>query len=212
MKRLFVLLLLVFPALTSGQDLHTFSNGEVADADVLNENLSLLLGKIDVLEKRVAAVEPEPEPESQLPFPTGRCSGLIPLDSSQVAGNGGGASSISVVLDFDDQSAHGVIIYFSPEGPDGEDRLEAQWSLDQDGSGIALDIARDELLPASFITSLTLELSPDDSDERDLKGLQPTGNEFVPFEVVLRLLPTAGGARYIIQGVNITHNGFCDAL
>jgi hypothetical protein len=211
MKRQLVLLLLACPALTSAQELNTFSNGEVADADLLNENLSLLMGKIDILEKRVAAVEPEPEPELQLPFPTGKCSGLIPLDSSQVAGNGGGAANISLVLDFDDQSAYGAIIYFSPQGTD-DDGLVAQWSLDQDGSGITLEIATDELLPASFIASLTLDLNPGDSDERDLKGLQPTGNEFVPFEVVLRLLPTAGGARYIIQGVNITHNGFCDAL
>ena len=147
----------------------------------------------------------------ELPFPTGSCSGLIPIDSSRVAGSGGGASSISVVLDFDDQSAHGVIIYFSPEGPDG-DGLVAQWSLDQDGSGIALDIVRDELLPASFIASFTVDLNPGDSNERDLEGLQPTGNEFVPRDVVLRLLPTADGASYIMQGINFTHHGFCNAL
>ena len=148
----------------------------------------------------------------ELPFPTGSCSGLIPLDSSQIAYDEGGASSISLVLDFDDQSGYGAIIYFSPEGPDGDGRLEAQWSLDQDGSGIALDIVRDELLPASFIASFTVDLNPGDSNERDLEGLQPTGNEFVPRDVVLRLLPTANGASYIMQGINPTHHGFCNAL
>lgn len=146
-----------------------------------------------------------------LPLPAGSCSGLIPLDSPQVAGDGGGAANISLVLDFDDQSAHGAIIYFSTEGPD-DDRLVAQWSLDQDGSGITVDLVRDQLVPASFIVSLTIDLNPGDSDERDLEGLQPTGNEFVPLDVVLRLLPTSGGVNYIIQGVSTPIHGFCNVL
>lgn len=42
MKRLLVLLLLFFPGLVSAQELHTFSNGEVADAEKINENFEAL--------------------------------------------------------------------------------------------------------------------------------------------------------------------------
>lgn len=42
MKRLLVLLLLAFPALASAQELHTLSNGEVADAEKINENFWVL--------------------------------------------------------------------------------------------------------------------------------------------------------------------------
>ena len=211
MRQLFLLASFFIAPLVSAQELHTFSNGEVADAEKINENLNLLLKKIDALEEQVAVAEPEPEPESQLPFPTGTCSGLIPLDSAQVAemaGYRGGTANLSLVLDFDDQSAYGAVIYFE----DSDRELVAQWSIDQDGSGITLEIVRDELLPASFIASLTVDLMPGTSDERDLEGLQPTGNEFVPRDIVLRLFPTAAGASYIIQGVNITHHGFCTAL
>lgn len=38
-----LLLLLIFPALASTQDLHTFSNGEVADAEKINENFQYVL-------------------------------------------------------------------------------------------------------------------------------------------------------------------------
>ena len=49
----------------------------------------------------------------ELPFPTGSCSGLIPLDSAQVAemaGYRGGTANLSLVLDCDDQSAYGAVI------------------------------------------------------------------------------------------------------
>ena len=42
------------------QELHTFKNGEVADADDLNSSLQLLLEKIEALEERVTALEPIP--------------------------------------------------------------------------------------------------------------------------------------------------------
>ena len=37
MRYLLLTLLLIFPALASAQELHTFSNGEVADAQKINE-------------------------------------------------------------------------------------------------------------------------------------------------------------------------------
>ena len=42
-KRLIVLLLLFFSYLVSAQELHTFSNGEVADAEKINENFQYVL-------------------------------------------------------------------------------------------------------------------------------------------------------------------------
>ena len=47
MKRLLVLLLLFLPNLVSAQELHTFSNGEVADAEKINENFESLKNRID---------------------------------------------------------------------------------------------------------------------------------------------------------------------
>lgn len=46
LKRLLVLLLLFFPSLASAQELHTFSNGEVADAKKINENFEALKSEI----------------------------------------------------------------------------------------------------------------------------------------------------------------------
>lgn len=46
MKRLFVLILMACPALTSAQELHMFSNGEVADAGKINENFEVLKSQI----------------------------------------------------------------------------------------------------------------------------------------------------------------------
>ena len=43
MRYLLLLLLLIFPAFTSAQELHTFSNGEVADAEKINENFQYVL-------------------------------------------------------------------------------------------------------------------------------------------------------------------------
>ena len=146
----------------------------------------------------------------ELPFPTGSCSGLIPLDSSQVAGGEDGAANVSLVLDFDDQSAYGAIIFFGTSGPDDDDKSVSQWSLDQDGSGITLDIVRDELIPASFIVSMTIDDTL--SDDIDLGNLEPTGNEFELRELVFRMLPSAGGASYVLQGVSTDTHGFCNAL
>ena len=146
----------------------------------------------------------------ELPFPTGSCSGLIPLDSSQVAGGEDGAANVSLVLDFDDQSAYGAIIFFGTNGPDDDDKSVSQWSLDQDGSGITLDIARDDLIPASFIGSMTIDDTI--SDDIDLGDLDPTGNEFELSEIVFRILPSAGGASYVLQGISTDIHGFCNAL
>lgn len=46
MKHLLLSFLLSFPALTSAQELQTFSNGEVADAEKINENFSVLTNDI----------------------------------------------------------------------------------------------------------------------------------------------------------------------
>jgi len=43
LKLLAALLALIIPALSTSQELHTFSNGEVADADKINENFQYLL-------------------------------------------------------------------------------------------------------------------------------------------------------------------------
>lgn len=43
MKRLFFLSMLAFPMLGAAQELHTFSNGEVADAEKINENFRFVL-------------------------------------------------------------------------------------------------------------------------------------------------------------------------
>ena len=80
----------------------------------------------------------------ELPFPTGSCSGLIPLDAADTSGDGDGASSISLVLDFDDRRAYGSVVFFDDNVPGVDDRLSSQWSLDQDDSGISLEIVRDD--------------------------------------------------------------------
>ena len=146
----------------------------------------------------------------ELPFPTGSCSGLIPLDAADTSGDGDGASSISLVLDFDDRRAYGSVVFFDDNVPGVDDRLSSQWSLDQDDSGISLEIVRDDLIPASFIVSFTIDEPPVDSV--DVVDLQPTGNAFDRFEVVLRLLPNAGGASYPMQLVSAPYSGFCNAL
>ena len=43
MRHLILPLLLIFPVLASAQELHTFSNGEVADADKINQNFQYVL-------------------------------------------------------------------------------------------------------------------------------------------------------------------------
>lgn len=146
----------------------------------------------------------------ELPFPTGSCSGLIPLDAADTSGDGDGASSISLVLDFDDRRAYGSVVFFDDNVPGVDDRLSSEWSLDQDDSGISLEIVRDDLIPASFIVSFTIDEPT--SDSVDVVTLRPTGNAFDRYEVVLRLLPNAGGASYPMQLVSAPYSGFCNAL
>lgn len=50
MKKLFLSLLLISSCLVSAKELHTFSNGEVADADDINSNFSTLLTAINGIE------------------------------------------------------------------------------------------------------------------------------------------------------------------
>ena len=54
MKPLHFLLLMLLPALVSAQELHTFSNGEVADAEKINSNFSILVGQIESISDSTA--------------------------------------------------------------------------------------------------------------------------------------------------------------
>ena len=114
-----------------------------------------------------------------------------------------------MTFDFDEAQAFGVLLLF--DDYDGENQLFAEWSLDQDASGTSFTVERDELMPASFIVTLSLELPNEDSTP-DLVGVQPTGNVFREFTAKLRLLPTGGGSMYIIQAINFAEHGFCAAL
>ena len=49
MRYLLLPLLLIFPLLVSAQELHTFSNGEVADADEINANFQALHNEVTEL-------------------------------------------------------------------------------------------------------------------------------------------------------------------
>ena len=149
----------------------------------------------------------------ELPFPTGGCSGIIPLDDAKIMESSpayyDGTANLTLTLDFDEEEAFGTFLLFDNWDRDGE--AFAQWSADQDGSGIPLTIERDALSPASFIASIRLEL-PDDTAVRDLVGVEPTGNVFREDEIHFRLLPTAGGATYIIQLLNAPFHGFCSTI
>ena len=94
---------------------------------------------------------------------------------------------------------------------DGDNEAYAQWSMDQDDSGTELIVERDDLMPASFIGSITLD-RPDDDSVPNLVGTQPTGNYFKSFEFRFRLLPIAGGSTYIVQGLNVPYQGFCTTI
>ena len=150
----------------------------------------------------------------ELPFPTGSCSGIIPIDDPNIMETNpnyyDGSANLTIVLDFDDAEAFGTLLLFD-NWDRGDDEAYAQWAVDQDGSGTPLTIERDELLPASFIGSVKLEL-PDDDLVPNLVGVQPTGNAFREDEIRFRLLPTAGGATYIIQGLNFPLQGFCSTI
>lgn len=50
MRKLFLVASFLIAPLASAQDLHTFSNGEVADAEKINENFQTLLDRISALE------------------------------------------------------------------------------------------------------------------------------------------------------------------
>ena len=57
MKKLIAWSLAFWIFSASAQELHTFSNGEVADAEKINENFSALLARIDQLEQRIDATQ-----------------------------------------------------------------------------------------------------------------------------------------------------------
>ena len=57
MRYLLLLLLLIFPAFTSAQELHTFSNGEVADAEKINQNFELLNLRLESFESQLNSEE-----------------------------------------------------------------------------------------------------------------------------------------------------------
>lgn len=213
MKRLLVLILLAFPALTSAQELHTFSNGEVADAEKINENLNLLLKKIDALEEQVAVAEPEPEPESQLPFPTGSCSGLIPGDDAvlldAIKGEGEpvrGIGSAAIVFDFDNSTVSGEFVFFIE--PESDNEAYPRWSFDQDDSGIDLSIERDANFPASFSVTFQVD-TPKGGVEYDFINLPRTGNVHTSEIQSVRVMPVNGGATFILQADNF--HGVCQA-
>ena len=149
----------------------------------------------------------------EIPFPSGSCSGILPLtDPEQWPKNTfhyDGNANVTLTFDFDEAQAFGVLLLF--DDYDGENQLFAEWSLDQDASGTSFTVERDELMPASFIVTLSLELPNEDSTP-DLVGVQPTGNVFREFTAKLRLLPTGGGSMYIIQAINFAVHGFCAAL
>lgn len=168
----------------------------------------LILTVLSIFSFSAVAAVPE------LPFPTGSCSGIIPLDDPQTLEQCSdcydGTANLTIVLDFDGAEAFGVFALF--EDWDGDDEAFAQWSIDQDGSGTQLTIERDDLLPSSFIGSFTPEIPDDELVPENIVGLQPTGNAFKEYEIRFRLLPTAGGATYIIQGLNFPFHGFCSSI
>ena len=62
MKRLLVTISLAFPLALHAQELIEFENGQVADADDLNQSLNFLLNEIEQLKTRVRALESPPLP------------------------------------------------------------------------------------------------------------------------------------------------------
>ena len=57
MKHLLIFILLVYPVLTSAQELHSFSNGEVADAEKINENFQTLDERLTNVEATTTQLE-----------------------------------------------------------------------------------------------------------------------------------------------------------
>lgn len=69
MKRLLLPILLLFPLTPSAQQLHSFSNGEVADAEKINENFSVLNNDISKLESsELLFISTFPSSEFELDF------------------------------------------------------------------------------------------------------------------------------------------------
>ena len=62
MKRLLLMIVLIFNPFVSAQQLVEFENGQVADADDLNQSLNFLLAEIELLKARVSALESPPLP------------------------------------------------------------------------------------------------------------------------------------------------------
>ena len=209
MKRLLLSLILFFPPALAAQELHTFSNGEVADAEKINENLNLLLKKIDALEEQAAVAEPE----SQLPFPAGRCSALIPGDDAvllaAIKGEGEpvrGIGSAAIVFDFDDSTVSGEFVIFIE--PESDNEAYPRWSFDQDDSGIDLSIERDSNFPASFLVTFQVD-TPKGGVEYDFINLPRTGNVHTSEIQSVRVMPVSGGATFILQADNF--HGVCRA-
>jgi hypothetical protein len=149
----------------------------------------------------------------ELPFPSGSCSGILSLTDPELSSNNSrtfdGDANLTLIFDFDAGQAYGVFLLY--DNFDGDSERFAQWSMDQDLSGTSLTIERDELMPASFIATFSIDF-PIDESTPNLVDLQPTGNVFVDYTVKFRLLPTGGGSMYIIQGINNAEHGFCAAL
>ena len=149
----------------------------------------------------------------ELPFPSGSCSGILSLTDPELSSNNSrtfdGDANLTLIFDFDAGQAYGVFLLF--DDFDGDNERFAQWSVDQDASGASFTMERDELMPASFIATLSLDF-PIDDNTPNLVNLQPTGNVFQEYTVKFRLLPTGGGSMYIIQGINNAEHGFCAAL
>ena len=71
MRHILFTLLLLFSNPIIAQELVEFENGQVADADDLNQSLQYLLSRIETLESRVDQLEP---PESPTYTVRGGCS------------------------------------------------------------------------------------------------------------------------------------------
>ena len=78
--------LFVLPAIATAQQLHTFKNDEVADADKVNENFTTLLSQTEALEARVADLESSSTPPT--PDTTLRVSLETPVSGDAYTGIG----------------------------------------------------------------------------------------------------------------------------
>ena len=147
-----------------------------------------------------------------VPFPAGNCAGIIPIDDPEQMETDNsyidGIANISFIIDFDNAQLFGVAALF--DDYDGDNERLIQWSFDQDSSGNDAKIERDDLMPASFLATFSIDL-PDDR-LTPINVTRPTGNAFQEVPIKVRLLPVGSGSSYIIQGVNIPYHGFCTAI